>query len=142
MISVNEAPKPLPTLFRYPGGEALLEALARRLPSLSPPGSDVIWLAEDPLGPAGPAAARFGSLAVLDAQRLAATPVGGGVWTAKAQSVDEDGVIWIPPSRIAEGGRPWAGITSARTVRALLGPTYDDERCDVMLALCAYLESL
>ena len=132
----------LPTLFRYPGAEALAEALARKLPSLSPPGSEVIWLAEDPLGPAGPAPARFGSLAVLDARRLAPVPMGGGVWTAKAQPVDEDIVIWIPPSRIGEGGRPWSGVTTAAEARALLGPTYDDERCDVLLALCAYLESL
>jgi hypothetical protein len=132
----------VPPLFRYPGAEALLEALARRLPSLSPPGSDVIWLAEDPLGPAGPAPARFGSLAVLDPERLAPSPQGDGIWIARAQPVDDEIVIWIPPSRIAEGGRPWAGVRTATEARALLGPGYDDERADVLFALCAYLEAL
>jgi hypothetical protein len=132
----------IPTLFRYPGAEALMEALARRLPSLSPPGSDVIWLAEDPLGPAGPAPRRFGSLAVLDPARLSPIPQGGGVWVAKAQPVDDEVVIWIPPSRIAEGGRPWQGVTTATQARALLGPGYDDERAEVLHAICAYLEGL
>jgi hypothetical protein len=130
----------VPPLFRYPGAEALLEALARRLPSLAPPGAEVLWLAEDPLGPAGRAPARFGSLAILDASALAPTPVGDGVWVARPAPVDDEVVIWIPPSRIAEGGAPWAGVSTATRARALLGPGYDDEKVDVLLALCAYLE--
>jgi hypothetical protein len=130
----------IPTLFRYPGAEALVWALARKLPSLAPPGATVLWLAEDPLGPAGKAPARFGSIAVLDAAPLAPTPRGDGIWVARPRPLAEEATIWIPPSRIAEGGAPWAGVRTASLARALLGPGYDDERAEILDALCAYLE--
>ncbi len=129
--------EPCPTLFRYPGAGALHETLARGLPSLAPPGAPVIWLAEDPRVRA--AAARFGTLAVLEPLALSPARV-GDVYVAAAQPVHEDGVIWVPPSAVAAGGAAWDAIATPAAARAWLGRAWDEERARVLDELGVYLE--
>jgi hypothetical protein len=132
--------EPCPTLFRYPGPAALLEALARALPPLAAPGSEVLWLAVDPLAAAP--AARFGSLALLEPLRLSPAVVEQAFAAAARADVDEERVVWIPPSRIAAGGEPWDAVATRADARALLGPGWEDERARLVDELAGYLEEM
>ncbi len=58
-----------PTLFRFPGAEALLAFLGCRLPTLRVPGSPLVWLSARPLAHEFPSVARFGALVLLEPLR-------------------------------------------------------------------------
>jgi hypothetical protein len=130
-----------PTLFRYPGPEALLEQLARAPVALAPPGAEVLWLAERPLLEAPAAVASFGTLVVLEPLALSPQIVEGspGLWVATPGDPGE--VVWLPPSRAGEDPARWDAVRTAADARALLGDV-DDERALVMERLGSYVEEL
>jgi hypothetical protein len=131
-----------PTLFRYPGAGALLEALSTRLARLGPPGAETLWLCEDPTVPAPGGAGRFGALAVLAPLALGAARVADGLFAAVNCDVDPEAVIWIPPRLVAAGPAPWEAVASARDAEQALGESWHEERALAVSALSSYLEEL
>ena len=127
------------TLYRYPGPFALAETLMRAAPPLAP--GKWIWLSDDPLLPLPGPVRRFGSLAVLAAERLGLESVDEHTFVAAAQPVDEAQLVWLPPSQLEVGRQLLAGARTREEASRLLGPT-DDERADVLEELGAYLEEL
>jgi hypothetical protein len=127
------------TLFRYPGPFALAEALMRGPPPLAP--GRWIWLSDDPLVPLPGPVRRFGSLAVLAAERLGLDTVDAHTFLAAAQPVGDEQLVWLPPSRLEVGRALLAGARTREEASRLLGDT-DDERADVLAELGAYLEEL
>jgi hypothetical protein len=131
--------EPCPTLQRWPGAGALLEALTRTLDRLGPPESDTLWLCADARGPAPGGAAHFGALVVLEPLRLGPVVAGAGIFVAGNARVDPEAVVWTPAAGLAAD---WDAVGTIAAARALLGPAYDDERSRAVDALAAYLEEL
>lgn len=130
-----------PTLFRFPGAEALLAFLGCRLPTLGAPGSPVVWLSARPLADELPSVARFGTLVLLEPLR--AHPVATeepGVYLGRNLALEKLGpVVWAPPSALARA-LDWDAVGTEAEARALLGPGWDGERADVESRLRAHLE--
>ena len=138
--------EPCPTLFRYPGAAALLEALSTHLSRLGPPGSDTLWLCEDASVPAPGGAAHFGALAILEPLALGAAPVGqlgaARIFAAANIDVDADRVAWIPPRLVGAGAAPWDAIAGAADAEQVIGQRWHEERAMAVQALSSYLEEL
>jgi hypothetical protein len=131
-----------PTLFRFPGAEALLAFFGRRLPTLGAPGSPVVWLSARPLGDELPSVARFGSLVLLEPLR--AHPVATeepGVYLGQNLALEELGpVVWAPPSALARA-LDWDTVGTEAEAQALFGPGWEDERREAEVRLRRHLET-
>jgi len=138
--------EPCPTLFRWPGAGALLEALTTRLARLGPASAETLWLCDDATAPAPGGAGRFGALAILEPLALGAAPAGtlgaARVHAAENAEVAPDTVVWIPPRLVAAGSAPWDAVATAAQARQALGHQWEDERALAVAALSAYLEEL
>ncbi len=132
-----------PTLFRFPGAEALLAFLGCRLPTLGVPGSPVVWLSARPLAHELPSVARFGTLVLLEPLR--AHPVATeepGVYLGQNLALEKLGpVVWAPASALARN-LDWDAVGTEAAARALFGPGWGDERREVEARLRRHLERM
>lgn len=94
--------EPCPTLFRYPGPEALADFLRGRLRRLAPASAPWVWLATRAIGSAR-AARRFGAIAVLEPLRLQPVVVRRGQLLARNLWLgDPEDSVWVPPSVVSK----------------------------------------
>ncbi|HLA76786.1 MAG TPA: hypothetical protein VJU18_04300 [Vicinamibacteria bacterium] len=130
-----------PTLFRFPGAEALLAFLESRLAFLGVPGSPVLWLSARPIRDDLPSVERFGSVVLLEPLR--ANPVLGpepGVYLGDNLALDRLGpLVWAPPSALSSD-LDWDSVRTEAEARALLGGGWDGERAEAEWRLRAHLE--
>jgi hypothetical protein len=131
-----------PTLFRYPGAAALLEALSTRLARLGPPDEGTLWLCEDASAVCPGGVGRFGALAVLRPLELGAAALANGVFAAENRDVGGDAVVWIPPRLVTLGPDLWDDVAEASAAERVLGERWHEERAEVVRALSGYLEEL
>jgi hypothetical protein len=132
-----------PTLFRYPGPEALRDFLNGLLRHLAPGGRECVWLSSDPrersAQPRG--VSLFGCVAVLEPLRLsplAARPKGLYLG-ANLPLRRLPGIVWIPPSLGAARIR-WDRLRSVDEVLGRAG--YAREQASVLERVNRYLEEL
>lgn len=131
-----------PTLFRFPGAEALLAFLGSQLPTLGAPGSPVVWLSARPLADDLPSVARFGSIVLLEPLR--ANPVATeepGVYLGQNLPLDRLGpVVWAPPSVLTRN-LDWDAMRTESEAQARFGPGWQEERRQVEERLRRHLEA-
>jgi len=135
--------EPCPTLFRYPGAEALLAHLRGGLAWLAPSGTDWVWLSRSPTGARLHGVALFGTVAVLEPLRLSPCVARerGAFLGANREVSGGEGLVWVPPSRV-RARVPWDRIRRPEEAVRRLGRRYDEERAEVAERLSAYLEEL
>ena len=130
-----------PTLFRFPGAEALLAFLGSQLPTLGAPASPVVWLSARPLRDDLPAVARFGTVVLLEPLR--AHPVATkepDVYLGENLPLDQLGpVVWAPPSVLTRN-LDWDATRTESEAQALFGFGWQEERREVEERLRRHLE--
>ncbi len=134
--------EPCPTLFRYPGAEALLRFLSGCLETLSPGASRRLWLASAAVHDDVAEAAALGTLALLEPLRVSAvrTEAPGVFLGVNERGVAAGPVVWVPPSCVGRN-LPWDGIATLEEAGAAFGPEAAAERERVVRALHGRLES-
>jgi hypothetical protein len=135
-----------PTLYRFPGPEALLAHFQERLRRLAPPGLGHVWLTSRPTGAYPRPVACFGTLVVLRPLELQACRTHCFThtrdnWVALDRTLPPDALAWMPPS-LARAGVDLDRVRDAEQARRRFGPRYDDERFAVQERLSSYLEEL